>query len=128
MLLDIGGEGRYANAWNLNPSHVKTLGPDKGKPIPHLILGRAQDIPLPDQSVDRIVSEQTPLTRRALVEIARVIAPGGEIVLRHVPLPMIDTHADARRILPGTACVTLHKVRQRVLQETRFQLDGPQQQ
>jgi len=127
MLLDIGGEGRYVDAWNLNPSQVKTLGSDKGKPIPRLILGRAQDIPLFDQSVDRIVAEQTPLPRRALAEIARVIAPGGEIVLRHVPLPMIDTHAEAQRLLPGTVCVTIHKVRRCVLQETRFQLDGPQQ-
>jgi hypothetical protein len=55
--LDIGGEGRHAEAWNLNPSPVKTLGPEKGLPIPRRIAGRANAIPLPDHSVDRIIVE-----------------------------------------------------------------------
>ena len=101
MILDIGGEGRHPEAWNLNPSRVKTLGRGKGEPIPRLIRGRADAIPLVDGSVHQIVVERTPLTRSALREIARVIAPGGTVILRHVPLPDFDPHAVACEVLPG---------------------------
>lgn len=50
LLLDIGGEGSHSEAWNLNPSCVRTLGPRRGLPIPKLILGRAKTIPFPNQS------------------------------------------------------------------------------
>lgn len=36
-LLDIGGEGRYLDAWNLNHNRMKTLGPEKRSPIPRRI-------------------------------------------------------------------------------------------
>ena len=58
--LDIGGEGRYADAWNLNPSAVKTIGPNRGQMIPRRIPGRADVIPLPDHSVDQVIMERTP--------------------------------------------------------------------
>ena len=32
-LLDVGGEGRFSLAVNLNPMPIKTLGPEKGQPI-----------------------------------------------------------------------------------------------
>lgn len=53
--LDIGGEGRYPEAWNVNPRATKTLGSDAGHPIPNLIKGRAEAIPLPDSSVELIL-------------------------------------------------------------------------
>jgi hypothetical protein len=61
FILDIGGEGRHPTAWNLNPRATKTLGPDRGEPIPRLIRGRGESIPLPDRSVDVVIVEQTPL-------------------------------------------------------------------
>jgi len=82
-LLDVGGEGRYSTAINLNPRPGKTLGPDKGDPIPNRIAGRAEAIPLPDQTVEFIIMERTPLRDAAIDELVRVLAPGGTIILRH---------------------------------------------
>src|SRR5688500_1469436 len=97
MVLDIGGEGRHPRAWNLNPSRVKTLGRHRGAPIPRLILGRADAIPLADGSVDRVYVERTPLRDAALREIARIIRPGGVVTLRHVVIPGRDRHGRARQ-------------------------------
>ena len=123
--LDIGGEGRYRNAWCLNPRSVKTLGPERGQPIPRLILGRADHIPCADGSLDCILVERTPLTARALREIARTIAPAGRIILRHIPLPWQDRHATAKAILPGQVRERLICRHGRVLLETQFVLDRP---
>src|SRR5690606_8692491 len=95
-VIDIGGEGRHPEAWNVNPSSVKTLGPGRGEPIPRHILGRSESLPLEDASVDLIIVEKTPLRRGALEEIARVISPGGRVILRHVPLPGMDCHELAK--------------------------------
>jgi len=122
LLLDIGGEGRYAKAGNLNPSPVKTLGPDKGTPIERHILGRAEAIPLADRSVRWILVERTPLRRAALHEIARVIMPGGAIVLRHVAAPKLDRHHSAKAILPGRVRQRTIRLGSQLVQETRFHL------
>ena len=111
--LDVGGEGRHQMAWNLNPSPVKTKGVDRGRPIPRLILGRAEAIPLPDKSVDRLIVERTPLRRRALEEIGRVIMPRGCVILRHAAAPIstrivwlswywLVAHNSGRSISPAT--------------------------
>tara|TARA_R110002072_G_scaffold101668_1_gene223904 strand:- start:4471 stop:4854 length:384 start_codon:yes stop_codon:yes gene_type:complete len=89
-LLDVGGEGRYATAMNLNPSAEKTLGPDKGRPIPNRIDERAEDIPLPDSSVKAIVVERTPLRNEAIDELARVATNDATLVFRHP----VDEHSD----------------------------------
>lgn len=120
QLLDIGGEGRYAKAWNLNPSRVKTLGPHKGTPIERHIYGRAEAIPLPDRSVRWILVERTPLREGALREIARVIMPGGAIVLRHVAAPHLDRHRAAKAILPGCVKQRMFRIGSQTVQETRF--------
>jgi ubiquinone/menaquinone biosynthesis C-methylase UbiE len=103
ITLDIGGEGRHAGAFNLNRCRHKTLGPERGMPIPRLIVGRADAIPLADGSVGQVIVERTPLSRAALTEIARVVAPGGVVVLTHVPLPNADRHRLARSVLGGHA-------------------------
>ena len=96
ITLDIGGEGGHPGAVNLNPARYKTLGPERGRPIPRLIVGRADAIPFADKSVSQVIVERTPLSRQALAEIARVVAPGGVVFLTHVPLPAADRHALAR--------------------------------
>ena len=101
LMLDIGGEGRYDEAWNLNPSSFKTRGPNRGAPIPRLIRGRAEAIPLADNSVDVIVVERTPLSPAALFEIKRVIFADAIIVLRHAMPPICDPHRRAYEVLPG---------------------------
>src|SRR5687768_18325373 len=103
FVLDIGGEGRHAQAWNLNPSPTKTIGPDRGSPIPRHLPGRADAIPLPDACVDEVIVERTPLSRAALAEIARVVIPGGTVTLRHAIPPGIDPHAAARNCLGAAA-------------------------
>ena len=122
IVLDIGGEGRHPEAWNLNSSHVKTIGQDRGMPIPHHIPGRADNIPLSDGSVDRIFVERTPLSVAALEEIARVIAPNGNIILRHVRPPTGDPHALAIRILPGRSNQHIIRLDDQLVQETDFRL------
>jgi len=123
LTLDIGGEGRHADAWNLNPSRVKTIGPDRGAPIPRLLVGRADAIPLADNSVECVIVERMPLLEPALREIARVIAAGGEIILRHAVPPGVDPHAVARRLLPGVVSVRRVRVGSQTLQETTFCLE-----
>jgi len=124
FLLDIGGEGRHAEAWNLNPSAVKTRGPDVGARIPRLILGRAQAIPLPDNSVDIIIVERTPLRMAALREIQRVIHEQGTIILRHALPPNIDPHRLARDLIPGHAEQRKIQISGQWLQETTFECKG----
>ena len=99
--LDIGGEGRYEDAWNLNPSAVRTVGPNRGELIPRRIPGRAEAIPLLDHSVDQVIMERTPLRKDSLYEIAHIVNGHGRLVLRHAMLPNVDPHLLARAILPG---------------------------
>ncbi len=120
VVLDVGGEGRHPEAWNLNPSPVKTFGEQRGQPIPRHIPGRADSIPLPDGSVDRLIVERTPLRVAALSEIARVISVTGTIVLRHAQPPNVDPHALASRILPGRISRRTIRLGGQVLQETEF--------
>ncbi len=101
ITLDIGGEGRHPRAVNLNRYRHKTLGPKRGEPIPNLIVGHAERIPMADRSISHVIVERTPLSQRALAEIARVIAPGATIELVHVPLPDEDRHARALKMLHG---------------------------
>jgi hypothetical protein len=122
ITLDIGGEGRHAQALNLNCRRHKTLGSRRGQPIPRLILARADRIPLADHSVARVIVERTPLSRAALAEVRRVIAPGGVVILRHVPLPEADRHAAARRMLPGRARRRRQSIPGQSVQETRIEL------
>lgn len=122
LVLDIGGEGRHPGAWNLNPSPVRTLAPGRGQPIPRHLAGRADAIPLPDRSVDKVIVERCPLSATALREIARVVRRPGTIVLRHAVPPGTDPHAAARGILPGQAADRLIWLGRRQLQETRFEV------
>ena len=101
LAIDIGGEGRYACVWNVNPSRTRTLGPRAGQIIPRLIVARADALPLRDASVDVAVVERTPLRRQALIELRRVVVPRGWIILRHVPLPNRDRHALALQLIAG---------------------------
>ncbi len=120
--LDIGGEGRYEDAWNLNPSAVRTVGPHCGELIPQRIPGRAEAIPLPNQSVARVIMERTPLRKASLYEIARIVDRHGTIVLRHATPPNFDPHLLARVLLPGHVTQRRVRIDRQVLQETCFQL------
>lgn len=120
--IDIGGEGRHPGAWNLNPSRVRTVGPQSGQPIPHLIAARANGLPFVDASVPRILVERTPMPLAALKEIRRVIAPGGLVVFRHVKLPWGDRHALAKQALPGRVRTRFYRSQKQVMQETAIRI------
>ena len=124
FILDVGGEGRHPEAWNLNPSLVKTIGNKRGQPIPQHISGRAEDIPLGDGTADRVIVERTPLQRAALKEIARVVSSNGTIILRHAHSPYWDPHALAKRILPGRISQRTFRLAGQVVQETEFRVSG----
>ncbi len=119
-LLDIGGEGRHENAWNLNPRSLKTLGRNKGVAIPRHILGRAERIPLPDRSVQQIIMERTPLRRAAVLEMIRVVVPGGTIILRHYADSRRNPHVMAQQLIDADFLVQQIKIGRQELQQTRF--------
>ena len=83
--IDIGGEGRYAGAVNLNPSATTTtgLGVPAGSPIPNHVSGTGSAMPFPARYADILTCENTPLLPGTAAEIARVIKPNGRIRLLH---------------------------------------------
>lgn len=122
-LLDVGGEGRHLAAWNLNPRRYKTRGPARGAPIPRLILGRAEAIPLPDQSVGMVIVERTPLLGGGLDEIERVLESTGIVLLRHARPPGHDPHRQACERLAGRVEQQVLHVSGYALQQTVFYRD-----
>ena len=123
FVLDIGGEGRHRDAWNLNPSPVKTCGPERGQPIPRWIEGRGDAIPLEDGVADVIIMERTPLLRAVVAEIRRVLKPTGTAILRHVRPLGRDPHRDLAELLPGQREQRTWQAGRHVLQETVIRLD-----
>jgi SAM-dependent methyltransferase len=86
ILIDIGGEGRYLNAINLNPftSIQTTTGNSdsihKARPIINLVRGFAQNLPFDDKTAQCVIMEQIPLNPEPQLigrELKRVVAPGG---------------------------------------------------
>lgn len=124
FILDIGGEGRHPAAWNLNPRALKTIGPCRGEPIPRLIYGRGECIPLPCRSVDLVIVERTPLRSETLYEIRRVAKTGALVILRHAPVTWFDPHRIVPDLLPGRANRTLARIEDQILLETMIELEG----
>ncbi len=125
ITLDIGGEGRHPGAWNLNPRSRKTLGPQRGEPIPWLIRGRGERIPLADQSVDILIVERTPLRPATLTEILRVARPLARVVLRHANAHARDPHHLAVQMLHGAVEQRLTLIGRQTVQETVIRLSNP---
>ncbi len=122
IVLDIGGEGRHPHAWNINRSATRTLGQAAGEPIPRVIVARADNLPFPDNHIQSIIVERTPVTRAAAHEISRVIQPGGQVVLRHVPLPDRDRHGPVLAVLRGEVRRRSTKIHGQMVQETTITL------
>jgi hypothetical protein len=124
MILDIGGEGRYPEAWNLNPKSRKTLGQQRGKPIPRLIQGRGECIPLPNRTVDVVIVERTPLRLATLSEMLRVARPSARIILRHACAHRRDPHQLAVQVLTGAVEQRITMIGRQTVQETVIRLSS----
>jgi hypothetical protein len=122
IVLDIGGEGRHPEAWNLNPRIRKTVGRQRGELIPLLIQGRGESIPLPDGIVDVLIVERTPLRVATLTEMLRVARPTAKIVLRHANAHRRDPHHLAVRVLKGIVQQRPAMIGQQAVQETVIRL------
>lgn len=123
MVLDIGGEGRHPEAWNLNPRLHKTLGQQRGALIPRLIQGRGECIPLHDGTVDVLIVERTPLRAATLAEILRVARPSATIILRHAVAHQRDPHLHAVRVLKGIVKQRAAMIDRLPVQETIIRLN-----
>jgi hypothetical protein len=55
--IDIGGEGRYPEAYNLNPTSKGTVSPWANKDIPNHVCGVGENIPVPSATADYITLE-----------------------------------------------------------------------
>jgi hypothetical protein len=118
VILDIGGEGRHPEAWNLNPRSRKTLGQQRGDLIPRLIQGRGECIPFPNQTVDVLIVERTPLRRATLSEMLRVASPCARIILRHAKGHQRDPHQLAVQMLKGAVEQRMAMIGRQPVQET----------
>lgn len=81
--VDVGGEGRYEDALNINPGKYTSTTGEPGHPIPNWVYGRSDELPLPDQSVHKLTVESAPLNGQAMAEILRVMRPRSQINLYH---------------------------------------------
>jgi hypothetical protein len=79
--IDIGGEGRYPNAINVNPNTNTSTTGTAGRTIPNRVPGRGESLPFGARHADGISLENAPITAQTAAEIARVIKPGGSIRL-----------------------------------------------
>ena len=125
VMLDIGGEGRHPEAWNLNPLAKRSLAPHRGQPIARLIQARGENIPLATHSVDLVIVERTPLRPATLREIRRIVKPGAFVLLRHADLPWLDPHRLALRMLLGAVHRSLMQIGVQRYRQTVIRLDSP---
>jgi len=71
--VDVGGEGDYPGAINVNPSTEGMNGP-----IPNRVPGTAQNNPLPSGGADIVTAENIPIHQPGAVEgVSRLVKPGG---------------------------------------------------
>lgn len=93
IVLDIGGEGRYAGAINLNPQPITSTTGEAGHIIPNWVPGRGDFIPLPPKTVEIIRLENAPINPATMEEMLRVMRPRGKIHLSH-PKDYADSYYD----------------------------------
>jgi hypothetical protein len=79
--IDIGGEGRYPEAYNLNPVSKGTVHPWTNNNIPNHVCGVGENIPVQSGTVDYITLESTPISQETILEIGRVLKQTGHIRL-----------------------------------------------
>jgi SAM-dependent methyltransferase len=83
VIVDLGGEGRYLDAININPYFLTSTTGEPNRFIPNWVYGLADEVPLSNRTVDLLYLENAPLSIAAMEEILRVIRPRGKIRLSH---------------------------------------------
>jgi hypothetical protein len=105
--VDIFGEGYYKDAINIGMAErVSANSGISGSRVPNLIYRRFSDItnvlPIADHTADLVTSESGPIGLPGLAEeIARIIAPGGTIVLFN-PVSEEASHDKVAKATGGT--------------------------
>ena len=77
VILDIGGEGEYPDAINLNPKGFTSAGGKRS--IPNWLKPVGTKIPLPDKSVDHVYLENVPVDAATISEVLRVVGLRGTV-------------------------------------------------
>jgi hypothetical protein len=98
---DVGGEGGYPGAVNLNPAEVGAAGK-----IPNLVRGIGQQLPFKSGVPDLVTAENVPIHLPGLIEeVARVAAAGGTVRLENPAdfAPGVLAHQRLIELLDGEA-------------------------
>jgi RHS repeat-associated protein len=103
--IDIGGEGHFPRAINVNPLTTTTTTGVAGRPIPNLVRAVGEHLPFADQVADIVTIESVPISPVTASEIARVVAGGGEIRLVSPAQYATTAHARVINSLPPGARV-----------------------
>jgi hypothetical protein len=100
MHIDVGGEGAHEAAINLNLATDGGLGP-----IPRLVLGMAQAMPMATRSIDLTTVENIPVHHAGIIEeVARTIRTSGEVrLVNPADFPQaMQAHEALAKMLGGT--------------------------
>ncbi|WP_305885087.1 RHS repeat-associated core domain-containing protein [Pleionea sp. CnH1-48] len=101
--IDVGGEGRFADAINLNPGTLTTTTGAAGKPIPNLVQGVGNQMPFKSNAADVITLQNAPISNATASEIARVIKSGGKVRLQSPSDYATTAHQRVIDAVGGTA-------------------------
>lgn len=88
--LDVGGEGRYPGAVNLNPYETGMTG----EVIPGRVPGRSDKFPFSNDSFDTVIIENAPIAPTTPGEVVRVLKPRGTVRLSSPDDLVIDGYHD----------------------------------
>lgn len=120
--VDVGGEGAYRGAINVNPGTTTTTTGEPGLQIPNRVAGTAQEIPLPSRSADLVTVENAPIHGSAPAELARIVRPGGTVRLTH-PLSYAEKHhGRVRELVGGKAVVRVSEANGVEMMTTEIQV------
>jgi hypothetical protein len=105
--VDIFGEGYFKGAINIGMAERTTTTGIQGSRVPNLIYRRfsftkANALPIADHTADLVTSESGPIGFPGIAEeIARILAPGGTVVLYN-PLSEEPAHDRVAKAVGGT--------------------------
>jgi outer membrane protein OmpA-like peptidoglycan-associated protein/Zn-dependent peptidase ImmA (M78 family) len=121
--IDIFGEGHFAGAINIGMAERTSTTGIHGSRVPNHIFRRFSGkdfnkIPIADKAADLVTSENGPLHLPGLAqEIARIIAPGGTIILVG-PDNVEPSHDAVAKEVGGTVTKTFRGTKSRIIETT----------